>query len=103
MIDGFPRNQENYDWWNRLSDDSFKVTDVLFLDCDEKVMSNRILGRNSGRIDDNLESIKKRFSLFNRETKPIIDMYERLGLVRRFDATGHYDDVYQDVVSRVNL
>ena len=34
---------------------------VLFLDCPEDVMEKRLLGRQQGRTDDNIESIKKRF------------------------------------------
>ena len=34
---------------------------VLFLDCPEQVMEKRLLGRQEGRTDDNIESIKKRF------------------------------------------
>jgi len=31
------------------------------LDCPEDVMEKRLLGRQEGRTDDNIESIKKRF------------------------------------------
>lgn len=103
LIDGFPRNIENYNWWNELADNSFKVTDTIFLDCNEEIMSKRILSRKSDRIDDNLESIKKRFTIFNQETKPIINMYKQAGLIRRFDATRHYEDVYKDVINQINL
>lgn len=33
----------------------------MFLDCPEEVMEKRLLGRQEGRTDDNIESIKKRF------------------------------------------
>ena len=34
---------------------------VLFFDCPEQVMEKRLLSRQEGRTDDNIESIKKRF------------------------------------------
>ncbi len=34
---------------------------VLFFDCPEEVMEKRLLGRNQGRTDDNIETIRKRF------------------------------------------
>lgn len=34
---------------------------VLFFDCPEEVMERRLLGRNQGRTDDNIETIRKRF------------------------------------------
>jgi len=36
---------------------------VLFFDCPEAVMEKRLLGRQQGRTDDNIESIKKRFKV----------------------------------------
>ncbi len=34
---------------------------MLYFDCPETVMEARLLGRNEGRTDDNIETIKKRF------------------------------------------
>ena len=34
---------------------------VLFFDCPEAVMERRLLGRNEGRSDDNIDTIRKRF------------------------------------------
>ena len=34
---------------------------MLYFDCPEAVMEARLLGRNEGRTDDNIETIKKRF------------------------------------------
>lgn len=36
---------------------------ILFFDCPEEVMTQRLLGRNQGRSDDNIETIKKRFKV----------------------------------------
>lgn len=36
---------------------------VLFFDCPEEVMERRLLGRNEGRTDDNIETIRKRFKV----------------------------------------
>lgn len=36
-------------------------------------------GESSGRIDDNIEAIKKRFDTYVKETKPIIDEFGRRG------------------------
>ena len=33
LIDGFPRNQENLDGWNKVMVDQVKLLFVLFLDC----------------------------------------------------------------------
>ena len=36
---------------------------ILFFDCPESVMEQRLLGRNEGRTDDNAETIRKRFKV----------------------------------------
>lgn len=40
---------------------------VLFFDCPEDVMEKRLLGRNQGRSDDNIETIRKRFKVGGAE------------------------------------
>ena len=62
LVDGFPRNAENRDAWERVA--GFDCAFVLFYDCSEAVMEQRLLGRNEGRTDDNAETIKKRFHTF---------------------------------------
>ena len=62
LIDGFPRNKENRDAWEVTA--GYDCDMVLFFDCPEDVMTQRLLGRNEGRTDDNIETIKKRFKTF---------------------------------------
>ena len=42
-------------------------------------MAERIInrGKESGRCDDNIESLKKRFHTFIMETKKIVDHYQK--------------------------
>ena len=48
-------------------------------------MLKRLLkrGESSGRADDNLESIKKRFQTFQSTTMPVLSHYEKIGKVIR--------------------
>lgn len=52
---------------------------VLSLECNEEVMQERLLQRaeTSGRADDNIETIKKRFTTFVEKTLPVIEHYEK--------------------------
>lgn len=54
---------------------------LLFFKCSFEVMEKRLIerGKTSGRADDNVETIKKRFDTFMNETQPIVDYYENLG------------------------
>jgi UMP-CMP kinase len=42
-------------------------------------MTKRLLGRNEGRSDDNIDTIKKRFVTFQESSMPVITYYESLG------------------------
>ena len=48
---------------------------VLFLDCPEETCSARIniRSKTSGRVDDNSDSLKKRFKVFQDETIPNLE------------------------------
>lgn len=99
LIDGFPRNENNLQGWNTAMAGKVHLQFVLFFDCPLDICSERILkrGATSGRVDDNIESLKKRFNTYSNETQPIIDHYEKLNLVKKIDATRPEDEVFEDV------
>ena len=99
LIDGFPRNLDNITTWNEDVGDSCKVEFVLFLECNEEIMIGRILERakTSGRNDDNMETLRKRFKTYEAETRPIIEDFEKKGMVRTVSADRGIDVVYRDV------
>jgi len=87
LIDGFPRDMANVAAWeSRLGAPEF----VLAYDCPEEELERRLLkrGETSGRSDDNLTSIKKRFKTFVDQSTPAIDYYEKKGLVKKVSAVG---------------
>ncbi|XP_061860203.1 UMP-CMP kinase isoform X2 [Colius striatus] len=100
LIDGFPRNEDNLQGWNKTMDGKADVSFVLFFDCDNEICIGRCLerGKSSGRSDDNRESLEKRIHTYLQSTKPIIDLYERMGKVRKVDASKSVDEVFEKVV-----
>lgn len=58
---------------------------ILFFDVAEEIMEARLLerGKTSGRTDDNIESIKKRFGTFVEQTMPIVSHYKETDKVKR--------------------
>ncbi|KAF3772894.1 Tubulin-folding cofactor D [Nymphaea thermarum] len=56
---------------------------VLFLECPEEEMIRRVLNRNQGRIDDNIETIEKRLKVFNKLNFPVINYYDAKGKLRK--------------------
>lgn len=100
LIDGFPRNQDNFEGWQAAMSDHAAVKFVLLFDCKEETCVARCLDRGkggSGRVDDNEETLRKRITQFNCGCKPVIDHYEKLGLVRRIHAEGSADEVFEQV------
>ncbi|XP_020843351.1 UMP-CMP kinase isoform X4 [Phascolarctos cinereus] len=100
LIDGFPRNEDNLQGWNKTMDGKADVAFILFFDCDNEICIERCLerGKSSGRSDDNRESLAKRIQTYLQYTKPIIDLYEEMGKVRKVDASKSVDQVFEDVL-----
>ena len=69
LVDGFPRNQENLDGWNEAMGAQIDFPCMLHFVVTEETMMERCLerGQTSGRIDDNTESLKKRFNQYKTE------------------------------------
>ena len=93
IIDGFPRNQDNYDGWYKVMGEIAEVPFLLFLDADQNTMKERITerGKSSGRNDDNLEVLQKRFDTFINETMPVVDIFDKNGRCKKVDANGTID------------
>lgn len=97
LIDGFPRKLDQAAFFESTVCHS---TCTLFLDCPEDVMKERLLnrGKTSGRIDDNIESIQKRFKTFVETSMAVVDHFEKEGRVIRIPAVGSEQEVYEHVV-----
>mmetsp|Transcript_11663 Transcript_11663/g.17124 ORF Transcript_11663/g.17124 Transcript_11663/m.17124 type:complete len:224 (+) Transcript_11663:113-784(+) len=100
LIDGFPRSQGNVDAWNRNMG-KHAVEFVLNLACPEEVLMGRLLerGETSGRNDDNIDVIRKRFQTFQKECKPIVELYEKQNRVRNVASDQPVEEVYQEVAA----
>lgn len=95
LIDGFPRNEENRQVFESVI--NIEPEFLLFIDCPEEEMERRILNRNQGRDDDNINTIRRRFEVFQQSTLPVIQYYEKRGKLRRVDGAKPPDTVFEDV------
>uniref|UniRef100_A0A8R1HXM5 UMP-CMP kinase n=1 Tax=Caenorhabditis japonica TaxID=281687 RepID=A0A8R1HXM5_CAEJA len=98
LVDGFPRNEDNLSGWKKQMGGKVNEQFVLFLSCPVDVCIDRCLHRGQGRTDDNVESLKKRVETYNQQTFPIIEQYEKHGMVREVNSQRPISEVYQDVV-----
>lgn len=99
LVDGFPRNADNLQGWERVMNDKAEVKFVLYLECPTETCIERVLerGRSSGRGDDNIEVMRKRLQTYENETRPIIDIFAQRNLVRTVQSTKPVDEVFADV------
>lgn len=95
LIDGFPRSTEQAVYFEQ---NVMECQTVLFYEVSEAMLIQRCLGRaqTSGRIDDNEETLKKRFNTYNEQTRPVIDLYRKFGKVRTIDGNRGINEVYAD-------
>lgn len=105
LLDGFPRNNENDEIWKKLMETESIVKGLIFFQCSEEVMEKRLLirGQNSGRADDNLETIRKRFKTFTEETHPIVERYQKLGIVIPINSENSPEAVHEEVKKQLGL
>mmetsp|Transcript_33141 Transcript_33141/g.48588 ORF Transcript_33141/g.48588 Transcript_33141/m.48588 type:complete len:244 (+) Transcript_33141:3-734(+) len=101
LIDGFPRSEGNVTSWKEVMDGVATLEFAVFLDCPEDTMTSRLLerGQTSGRNDDKLDVIRKRFQTYRDESMPIVEMYTKEGKCRSIAADRSIDEVYADMKS----
>ena len=97
LVDGYPRNKENIDAWDKIMTDIVDVKAVLFFDCMEELMKKRIYGRKDGRADDNEDTINRRIRVFEKETKPLCPIFEKKGILIKINCNQKMEYIYEDV------
>jgi len=94
LIDGFPRKMDQA---VKFDEEVCKPSLMLFYQTTEAVMLKRLTkrGESSGRDDDNIETIKKRFVTYQDMTMPVIKYYTAQGIVAEIDSTGSPEEVHE--------
>ena len=99
LIDGYPRNQDNIDGWIEAFGDNYILITSIILDCDEKELEKRLIERAklSGRIDDNIETIKKRFKTHMEQSLPIEAKLKQMGPYIEVQGKGSIDEIFNKI------
>ena len=87
IFDGFPRTIPQAEALKKMLDErGHKVAAMIELDVPEDELMTRLIkrGEQSGRADDNEETIKKRFDVYKNQTAPLIDWFENEGIRKTF-------------------
>lgn len=102
LIDGYPRSIENIQAWEETMAPYHTLKFLLNFECPEEVLVGRLLerGQSSGRVDDTIDVIRKRFQTFQKESLPIIGYYEALGVpVHKIASDQSVEQVYAKVAA----
>ena len=50
------------------------------------------------REDDKAETVAKRLQVYDSQTKPLIEFYEKVGVLKTLDASKPIDEVFEKIV-----
>jgi adenylate kinase len=95
ILDGFPRTLAQAQSLEKVSED-FQITKVIVFEADNDELIKRILhrGETSGRSDDTEESIRVRLEVYQKDTEPLIDYYDKNTATLKINAVGEVNDIY---------
>ena len=100
IFDGFPRTIPQAEALKKMLDErGDKVAAMIELDVPEDELMKRLLlrGQQSGRADDNEETIKKRLVVYHSQTQPLIEWYNKEGIHYHIDGLGDLDRIFDDI------
>lgn len=107
LIDGSPRKileayllDEAVDWYDWLN--NFKV---ILIDISDEESQKRIKERAKieGREDDDMNGLKARLDWYKEEVMPVIDYYEKKGRLVRINGEQSIENVYNEIIQKLEL
>lgn len=102
LLDGYPRTVAQVEALDGILEKLGVALDaVILLDVDREAIVQRLLqrGKEQGRSDDNEETIRRRIDVYGEQTTPLIDIYDKRGLVKRVDGMKDIDAVTADILA----
>ena len=105
IFDGFPRTIPQAEALKEmLAKRGHKVAAMIELDVPEDELMKRLIlrGKESGRSDDNEETIKKRLTVYHNQTAPLIDWYEKEGIHHHINGLGELDRIFGDICAVID-
>ncbi len=105
IFDGFPRTIAQAEALKvMLRERGQEVSVMLDLEVPEDELMVRLIkrGKDSGRADDNEETIKKRLNVYHSQTAPLIDWYKAEGQYRHIKGLGTMEDIFADICKEID-
>lgn len=94
LIDGYPREVAQGEEFEK---EICCCTKILYFEVSDGTMTERLVnrGKSSGRVDDNVDTIKKRLDTFHKHSTPVIEAYSTKCHI--IPAERAPDDIFGDV------
>lgn len=100
IFDGFPRTIPQAEVLEQmLQERGDHVAAMIELDVPEDELMTRLIqrGQESGRADDNEETIRKRLLVYHSQTQPLIEWYKQKGLHYHINGSGDLERIFSDI------
>ncbi len=104
IFDGFPRTVDQARALrNLLTDHGMEINLVVALQVDKEELIKRLLkrGEESGRTDDNLETITNRINVYENQTKPVTRYYGKRKLYQPIDGVGTIEEIFLRILAEI--
>ncbi len=101
ILDGFPRTMSNVRWLDEeLPGHKRHLKAVILIELDFETIQKRLGLRD--RADDSPEAVREKWDMYQQKTRPVVEHYEQLGLVKRIDGRGTIEEVQALVKAAVS-
>lgn len=104
IFDGFPRTIAQAEALKEMLNERKQTVSIMLdLDVPEDELMTRLIkrGKESGRADDNEETIKKRLAVYHSQTAPLIDWYKSEGVYSHIQGLGSMDTIFNDIMTAI--
>lgn len=105
IFDGFPRTIAQAEALKKmLAERGQDVSVMVDLDVPEEELMVRLIkrGKDSGRADDNEETIKKRLHVYHSQTAPLIDWYKNEKKYQHINGLGTMEGIFTEICEAVD-
>jgi len=105
ILDGFPRTVPQADALKRFFDRrGQELHHVIGLEVPEDELVDRMIkrGQETGRADDNIDTIKNRLKVYHESTTPLRDYYINEGKYRVINGSGSVEDIFRSIADAID-
>ena len=105
VLDGYPRTLAQAEAayrWAMAKGIPFDLT--LYFEIEEEELLARLAGRarEEHRSDDAEETVRHRLEVFAHQTHPLVDYYQRRGILVRINAVGPIDAISEEIFATLH-